>query len=912
MSARLGLPLLLALGVLAGCGGGGSDGEDTAPVTEQPGGQNPGGQNPGGQNRQPTANAGSDRAVQVGAQVVLDGSGSTDPDGDALAYSWTLVTRPAGSSAALSGANTVQPTFTADVAGRYDVRLIVNDGKVDSAPDTVSITAQAGSGSPGGNRAPTANAGPDRSVTVGTLVTLDGAMSSDPDGDQLTYRWTLESRPAGSQATLSGTTAAQVTFTADVAGQYVARLVVNDGTVDSAPDTITITAGSNAPPVGSVITEVRVSNTSASAAGNLPITFGHAFVAGDVPSGATIKARTAGQNPVNVPLQVDVKTRHPDGSVRFAVLSARVPQLDPSGSRTVELVSSQPGNAEPAVSAADLLATSFDAVVSLNVGGTVYSASARELLAADSSRTWLEGPLVTEWMVSSPVKTSAGQAHQHLTARFNIRAYAGLDRVRVDVVVENNWAHVPGAANRTYDVTITVGGQQVYSRSNFTHYHHARWRKTFWWGGAAPPVHLAHDTAYLIRTGAVPSYDQTIVISESALRDEERTWNSSETDIGDVGVVDPYMPGVGGRPDIGPLPRWSARYVLSMDPRARRTVVGQGDLAGSWPIHLRDHQTDLPVSIVDYPDIYWDNLPGATASAGGFEPDRAHQPSLAFLPYLITGDHYYMEEMQFWTTWNWVIATPNERGRDNGHMATNQEVRAHAWVLRTLAHTAWSTPDDHPMKSYFESRLANALAWYDKHFTDNPNANKLGWMSSYAVRGDYDPVQSSWMDDFLTQTVGWIKDLGYTQVTRFVYYKSRLSVGLMTDPGYCYILATSYRKQFGSGGRYFESFAEIYEPTLRNAENGYSNVVGLPCGSQQMASALRIAQGEMVQDYWPYSYASVMYGALAAAVDVGFPRALEAYDKLANRVNPVGASEGYEFDPTFAIVPRTVNRKVLP
>jgi hypothetical protein len=87
-----------------------------------------------------------------------------------------------------------------------------------------------------------ANAGPDRNVATGSLVTLDGSGSSDANGDTLTYGWSFASKPAGSTATLSSATAVNPTFTADMPGAYVLSLVVHDGTVGSAADTVTITA----------------------------------------------------------------------------------------------------------------------------------------------------------------------------------------------------------------------------------------------------------------------------------------------------------------------------------------------------------------------------------------------------------------------------------------------------------------------------------------------------------------------------------------------------------------------------------------------------------------------------------------------------------------------------------------------
>ena len=90
----------------------------------------------------PVADAGPDQTVIAGETVQLDGSGSSDPDGDPLTYIWTITTRPAGSAAGLSDPALVNPTFAADIAGEYVLPLIVNDGLVDSAPDQVTITAQ--------------------------------------------------------------------------------------------------------------------------------------------------------------------------------------------------------------------------------------------------------------------------------------------------------------------------------------------------------------------------------------------------------------------------------------------------------------------------------------------------------------------------------------------------------------------------------------------------------------------------------------------------------------------------------------------------------------------------------------------------------------------------------------------------
>ncbi len=189
-------------------------------------------------NSAPVANAGSDQNVKTTSTVVLDGSASSDVDLDPLSYHWNIKDKPTNSNASFFDKTVVAPSFVADLNGTYVAELVVNDGSVDSAADTVNVTAATV------NSAPVANAGEDQKVNINDTVTLDGSASSDADLDPLTYSWNMISKPTQSEADLSNPITVDPTFSVDKDGNYVVQLIVNDGTVDSLPSTVTVSTSS--------------------------------------------------------------------------------------------------------------------------------------------------------------------------------------------------------------------------------------------------------------------------------------------------------------------------------------------------------------------------------------------------------------------------------------------------------------------------------------------------------------------------------------------------------------------------------------------------------------------------------------------------------------------------------------------
>ena len=694
-----------------------------------------------------------------------------------------------------------------------------------------------------------------------------------------------------------------------------AAVVVATGPDTSARKALTLppTTGVPATIAGAVaITDIKLQSTGAAEQRSVPVTFGQPFVKGQFLPGQTLVGRLA--DGTNVALQVDSKATHADGSIRHAVISAIVPLLAVQSIQNVELLTATSPAPTAAVTPESLLATGFSSTVNVDLGGQRYSASAADLLHLGKYTTWLSGPIVNEWHVSAPLKTAQGVVHPHLTARYAIRAYRGNTRARVDVTIENDWAYEAAPQNFVYDVTMSVAGTQVYSKTALNHAHHTRYRKVFWWG-AEPMVHLKHNTPYLIATRAVPNYDQSIVFADSTLDTLKANFNPDNTEPMRTGVATSYMAATGGRPDIGLLPSWGATYLLTMDKRAKDVTLGMGDLGGSWSSHYRNKNTDRPVSLLEYPYMTLLGHPGDTynpatqkqeyfpACAVGAScvnsnyNDSAHQPGFAFLPYLVTGDYYYLEELQFWAMWNTFSDNPGYRDNIKGLFKPDQ-VRGQAWSMRTLSQAAYITPDADPLKTHFLTFLSNNLDWYNANYSDNASANKLGVIvNGYAVVYGEQIGIAPWQDDFFTAAIGYSADLGFEKAAPLLRYKSKFTVSRLTDEGTCWIDAAIYAMKIRdtSSSPFYSTMKEAYVASHTPEFNA------LGCASVEMATNLGLKVGQMTgYSDGDSGYPSNMQPALAYSADVNGAIGKTAWSVFMGR----SVKPNYGLGPQFAIVPR--------
>lgn len=141
-------------------------------------------------NTPPVADAGENRVISVEQLVELDGSGSSDADGDALSYEWTITQKPEGDDPIFADADSAHPIFIAKQKYDYRFQLKVFDGKEWSEPDFVKITVQAEAFEPKAR----IRVVPER-PGIGENIYLSGASSIDPNNDPLNFYWKVVSSP---------------------------------------------------------------------------------------------------------------------------------------------------------------------------------------------------------------------------------------------------------------------------------------------------------------------------------------------------------------------------------------------------------------------------------------------------------------------------------------------------------------------------------------------------------------------------------------------------------------------------------------------------------------------------------------------------------------------------------------------
>jgi hypothetical protein len=538
-----------------------------------------------------------------------------------------------------------------------------------------------------------------------------------------------------------------------------------------------------------------------------------------LPQGAARDAVQVGK----LPTQTDVKVRWPDGSIRFAVVSANIPAAgtSPIVSATAPVRSTTPA-AKPVVT------------VTLTIGGSPFVAT----LPAAPTDLWLDGALVSEGRA-----VVAPGGHPFLRVIFDLRSYA-TGGSRVDVTVEN-CLDDSAADEVTYDAAIAIGDKQVFQQANVNHKYLARWRKLFAIGTLQESA-VTPDMAPFVAARAVPPYLSTVVSPSPSLK--SAGVSGTGFDILDFGDLTVPMNAHSGRPELAPYPDWTAQFLVHKTPAQLAYVLRHGELAGSWGIHVRHADGSMPSIDAPGNGYYWldarwkdpGNLSGGFTGPRGHlehraEPgDMAHQPSLAFVPYLMTGDRFFADEVAYWANFCLIgsFASDDNRKGPQGLLIGN-EVRGIGWALRNLGDAAAYLPDSSPMKTYLASKVWANLTHLDQYaatYQSGPVQTLFPGRRPEDGVAQYQPFM--WISLWEQAYLGWAVDrvMDHGQVTTYNFANggatirnriARLQLALFTNAQWPkdpqrqapYLLAAG---KWGPDRKltYFQTFSEVATATF--------------------------------------------------------------------------------------------------
>jgi hypothetical protein len=409
------------------------------------------------------------------------------------------------------------------------------------------------------------------------------------------------------------------------------------------------------------------------------------------------------------------------------------------------------------------------------------------------------------------------------------------DRIggRSEVVIElgDLWSGAPRNLG-AYRAVLAAGGS---SRTIEVprHFWFSRWR----WQSAPRPV--VASPAALIAKGLLPPYEASGKFAKGLPGAPAPTEKGRAFGLGGRGSaglsyrpmelagVEPHMGSTGERGDIGLITEAQARFICAADGLA--DLRAQAEAAGTLPWHVRDAHTGAPVDLDAYPTMSWytgGNRPGnpqVDLTETGIDIDAAHEPSLAYLPYLLTGDSYHLEDLQFAANYNRGWFPPDYR-------LSIGQTRAFAWSLRTLAQAALVTPESTPRwlmpRAYWARDLARTRDWFTEHYVQGRDVLQRVFHITDDPAGSRDEGPTTpggtwsapWMDEFLAAVLGWMVMMGYDDWRPAFEWKVASTLARTNGKsGWVRAYATPYRiiLRPNASAPFVTSWAEAYALTSR-------------------------------------------------------------------------------------------------
>ena len=803
-------------------------------------------------------------AIQSGEAATLSWS-STNATGCSASGSWSGSKAVAGEES--TGSLSANASYT-----------LTCTGPGGSASDTVSVTI---------------------SQQPLPQITLSATPTTVSSGATTTLNWSTEN--AQSCAATDGwsgvkeTSGSEVSPTLNTSTTFGLQCTGPGGT-QSASVFVSVTGQ----PSGSTITSFDVVD-SGSGSGRL-VTLGVPLGEGTVPAGSSLVVVQDGNV---LPSQWNALTTwRTDGSQLHGALTF---EHAGTGSATYTIQVGSPAGGTT-ISKADVTASNFDAEINVNVGGSNYSLSARDLLDGTvpgrQDHTHFSGPLASEFVVGGALRLNgSGSEHNNLQGYFHVRAFGRpVDRVYVTMVVENTgvFRTLSGVVG---DVTLSVGGNTVYTHDALEIDGDKRFPKRFWWNGD-PGLWVRHDVEHVQSTKLMPEYRE-LQMSESTLNGFP-----SSIEWGARGQLNAAMDGGGSQRHIAPFDSWSAAYMISGDRRAYDAMRAHDDAyhwvttSHGYAMNTRDENTGFPLDMANHQNVVgasWGNSGGAEpmaarqTSSSPLKTDMAHEPANGYVVYLLTAEFGAMESAQLWGVSAWTRERPGSYPGWPRSFYVGQ-VRAVGWGLRNVINAAVITPDTHPLKNTLDDAVVFALASLNDDARPLDTGDAIGLLLTgpgistgiHRTDGDGERTGTSpWMQDYLTWAIGSAYERGYRNELD--------SSGLWTWRSQAVV------ERLGDGTRYCWASGAQYNLKMLDNDSSpiYTDWATIYTKNFGVRTCPEVGTDDAGSDRNSTDYGAQMGPAAAVAADTGRAGAIEAWNRYDSRV--YNWSRDFDERPEWAI-----------
>lgn len=478
----------------------------------------------------------------------------------------------------------------------------------------------------------------------------------------------------------------------------------------------------------------------------------------------------------------------------------------------------------------------------------------------------------------------------HMTVCFRPDA----DSSRDEVVFEYGTFMQKPVNTGAYTAFFYKGSTQLASQSVSNHNFYQRWR---WIPQGYRPRYrtlASLEAARLLppyRKGVDPSSKNDTIPAPKA--------SCLYTQIFATACITQYMGTTGERPDLGHVTGTQGNYLLSQSDAWWQAVLAQAEAGMGIPWNIRD-EGGTPVNffrtgtgvvsrllLTTHSNVkgkahYLDQETNATA---GWSIDQSHQPALFYLPWVLTGDPYYLEGLQFANSNNTLHTNFNRKSINLANIISDQ-VRGNAWNMRTLFGLVATTPENVPgwllPRSYFEKQSRENAAEFTGKYVNNPAP-----LQSIL----YSDSDGFWQHDFLTFETGWATWLGISEWKPIFEYAIRSAISRVNGTsGWERRCPTVY---YLPKGVVFTSWAQAWEAERTINKRVLPADTTLLCGVQ--------------------AYSSYLLGALAIATHNNVPGTESLhrwYHEAA--IKTLKAQGGYTVGPKWSIAPTYMLNGTLP